>query len=205
MIVFIHGGYWRSLSKDLFSHMASGLNKVGYDVVMPNYTLCPETDIAGICKEMELFSQHLTKTYKRPLLITGHSAGGHLAAWLCQKDTLARTGSDIIGGFGISGIYDLKPMLQTSMNKDFKLDIESAAASSPFLEEPQKDIIFDAWVGGNESGEFTRQSEMFAASWHTQGASTTFIEIASANHFTAIEPLTNADSLMVKRIVGLAS
>ncbi len=205
IIVFIHGGYWRSMDKDLFSHMAKGLNEAGYDVAMPGYTLCPDNTIAGICTEIETFCQYLNKAEGRPQLITGHSAGGHLAAWLCQKDTIARTGAYIIAGFGISGVYDLRPMLQTSINDDLRLDKTSAEASNPFLEEPQKDIMFDAWVGGDESNEFIRQSEMFAASWHTQGASTTFIEIAGANHFTAIDPLTNANSLMTKRIIGLAS
>lgn len=205
LILFIHGGYWRALDKDMFSHMALGLLAHGFDVAIPSYTLCPNITIAGIGAEMEACCQHLGKNEKRPLMITGHSAGGHLAAVMCQKDKVAQIPVPVVAGLGISGVYDLTPMLHLSMNDDLKLDLKSALESSPHFATPEPGIYFDAWVGSDESGEFRRQSEDFAMKWRENSALTTYIEMAGANHFTAIEPLVDGESLLVKRITGLAS
>lgn len=204
LVLFIHGGYWRALSKDIFSHMAAGLLAHGFDVAMPSYTLSPQAKIADIGAEMELCAAFLANSEKRPLMVTGHSAGGHLAAWLCKADVAKRITQPIVGGLGISGVYDLTPLLHVSMNDDLKLNLQSALAGSPHFADPQECIAFDVWVGANESGEFLRQSEDFATKWRENGAYTAYIEIAGANHFTAIEPLLNKDSLLVKRIVALA-
>ncbi|MFK8036041.1 MAG: alpha/beta hydrolase [Hyphomicrobiales bacterium] len=205
MIVFIHGGYWRGLSKDIFSHMAAGLLENGFDVAMPSYTLCPDISVAGICDEMEACLAFLANSEKRPIMVTGHSAGGHLAAWLCKKDVAARITQPIVAGLGVSGVYDLTPLLHVSMNDDLRLDLKSALSGSPYFANPQDEVFFDVWVGANESSEFLRQSEDFSAKWRENGAYTAYIEIAGTNHFTAIEPLLNKDSLLVKRIVALAS
>lgn len=205
LMLFIHGGYWRALSKDMFSHMAGGLLEQGFDVAIPSYTLCPNISVAGICEEIETCCAFLAESEQRPLMVSGHSAGGHLAAWLCQKEVAARITQPIVAGLGISGVYDLTPLLHVSMNDDLQLDLQSALANSPHFKEPQSDSIFDVWVGANESDEFLRQSEDFSTKWREGGAHTAYIEIAGANHFTAIDPLLNKDSLLVKRIVALTS
>lgn len=205
LILFIHGGYWRALSKDSFSHMAHGLLEHGFDVAMPSYTLCPDIPLAGICQELEACCASLAESEKRPIVVSGHSAGGHLAAWLSQQEVASRISQPIVAGLGISGVYDLTPLLHVSMNDDLQLDLQSALANSPHFKEPGEDTVFDVWVGSNESSEFLRQSEDFAIKWREKHAHTAYIEIAGANHFTAIEPLFNKDSLLVKRIVTLAS
>ncbi|MEP0520807.1 MAG: alpha/beta hydrolase [Hyphomicrobiales bacterium] len=205
LILFVHGGYWRALSKDSFSHMATGLLSHGFDVAIPSYTLCPNISIAGICKELEACCAFLAACEKRPVMVSGHSAGGHLAAWLSQKEISSRITQPIVAGLGISGVYDLTPMLHVSMNEDLKLDLQSALANSPHFREPGPNTIFDVWVGSNESNEFLRQSEDFSTKWREKNAHTAYIEIAGANHFTAIDPLLDENSLLVKRIVTLAS
>tara|TARA_R110002124_G_scaffold100107_6_gene246607 strand:- start:1596 stop:2414 length:819 start_codon:yes stop_codon:yes gene_type:complete len=204
VVLFIHGGYWRGLSKDMFSHMAGGLLAHGLDVAMPNYTLCPDIGIPGIGEELKACCRFLGETEKRPLMMTGHSAGGHLAAFLCQKSSVESIPVPVIAGLGISGVYDLTAMLHVSMNVDLKLDLKTALAASPYFAAPEPGISFDAWVGSDESNEFLRQSEDFASKWRENSAHTTYIEIAGANHFTAVEPLLDQDSLLVKRIAALA-
>lgn len=204
LILFIHGGYWRALGKDMFSHMAKGLVSRGFDVAIPQYTLCPDISIAGIGAEIAACCDHLAKSEKRAMMITGHSAGGHLAALMCQKNMVEQIPVPIAAGLGISGVYDLTPMLHISINSDLKLNLKSALESSPHFAVPDPGICFDAWVGSDESSEFRRQSEDFAMKWRENAAHTTYIEMAGANHFTAIEPLTDGESLLVKRIATLA-
>jgi arylformamidase len=62
----------------------------------------------------------------------------------------------------------------------------------------------DAVVGGIESSEFLRQSKIITDAWRDAGATTRYEEIAGANHFTVLDPLTEPDSAMTRRAVELA-
>ena len=85
IVVFIHGGYWQALDGSFFSHLAGGLNAHGIDVAVPSYDLCPAVSIAEIIGEMRTASRELAKL-GRPLVVSGHSAGGHLAACMLATD-----------------------------------------------------------------------------------------------------------------------
>jgi arylformamidase len=50
-LLFIHGGYWRSLDPSLFSHMARGLNGRGLAVAVMGYDLCPNITISDIIEQ----------------------------------------------------------------------------------------------------------------------------------------------------------
>jgi len=83
-------------------------------------------------------------------------------------------------------------------------DDAEARRVSPLFWPPPKGRVFDAVVGGNESSEFLRQSKIITDMWRDAGAQTRYEEIAGANHFTVLDPLTEADSAMTKRAVALA-
>src|SRR5580698_10457379 len=85
IVVFIHGGYWQALDGSFFSHCARGLNAHGITVAVPTYDLCPSVTVADIIKQMQAAARELAKL-GRPLVISGHSAGGHLAACLLATD-----------------------------------------------------------------------------------------------------------------------
>ena len=46
--IFIHGGYWRSRDRKVFSHVAAGFNARGIAVAIPSYDLCPDVAIGDI-------------------------------------------------------------------------------------------------------------------------------------------------------------
>lgn len=205
--MFIHGGYWQRLDRSAFSHLAKGLNAHGVAVAMPSYTLCPETSISGIIDEMRRACITLWKTYRRPITVFGHSAGGHLAAcmlaskWNLIHHTLPE--DLVMSALSISGVFELAPLIGTSHNVALKLNAEQAHQASPcnwIIEPGQR---FDAWVGSEESGEFIRQSHSQAERWHMMGAVTKFQKIDNANHFTAVDQLTDPQSPMVKRLLEL--
>ncbi len=208
LAVFIHGGWWRSLEPASFSHMAAGLNAHGISVAVPGYDLCPQVGIADIIEEMRAALLLLWRTCGKRMLVYGHSAGGHLAAAMMATDWPALapgTPADLVpAGYGISGVYDLSPLTDVSMNADFRLDAAGARAVSPLYWPAPRGFAFDAAVGALESSEFLRQSRAFADAWGKAGVTTRYEEIAGTNHFTVLAPLADPRSAMVARLVALA-
>ena len=207
IVMFIHGGYWQRLDRTAFSHMASGLNARGIAVAIPSYTLCPDASIADIINEMRRACVLLHKTHDRKLVVIGHSAGGHLAACMLATDWHALSNQlpdDLVtAGVGLSGIYQLAPLIHTPINIALKLDESAAQESSPYFWMPDGLQQFDAWVGEEESSEFHRQSRELAEQWSMLGTPTRYVSRPGANHFTIIEDLADPSSTLVDRIVAL--
>jgi arylformamidase len=207
IIVFIHGGYWQALDGSWFSHCARGLNVHGIDVAIPTYELCPQVSVNDIIQQMRAVAGELARL-GRPLVISGHSAGGHLAACLLATDWPACDASlpkDLVtAAYAISGLFDLVPLVETSINKALRLDETAAKAASPLFWKPPGSGSLDALVGGNESAEYFRQSRTMVERWGAAGLITRFGIVSDANHFTAIAPLADPNSAMVQRLKELA-
>lgn len=207
IVMFIHGGYWQRLDRSAFSHMAKGLNAHGVAVAIPSYTLCPDTTISGIIDEIRRACIVLWKTYDRQIIVCGHSAGGHLAACMLATNwnRIHKSLPDdlVPAALSISGVFELAPLMETSHNEALKITSEEARSASPYNWIIDHGLRFDAWVGGDESSEFIRQSRSQAQRWQMMGANADYQEIAGANHFTAIDPLTDLNSLMVKRLLEM--
>jgi arylformamidase len=207
IVVFIHGGYWQALDGSFFSHLAGGLNAHSIDVAIPSYDLCPNVSIDEIIQQMRFASRELAKL-GRPLVISGHSAGGHLAACMLATDWRALDASlpetPVVAAYTISGLFDLPPLVKTSLNKALGLDDASAKAASPLFWKPPQRGILDAVVGGNESAEYFRQSRVIVDAWGAAGVATSFGTVPDTNHFTAIAPLADPASPMTLRLKQLA-
>ncbi len=204
VLLFIHGGYWRSLEPQTFSHLAAGLNERQVVVALAGYDLCPDVTVGSIVAQMRKACLFLWERYGRRVRVSGHSAGGHLAACMLATDW---RGFDptapenlVPAAYSISGLFDLVPFLQTSINQDLKLDEKSARSLSPLSWSAPTGSIFDAVVGSDESDEYHRQSRTIVEEWASKGVRTRYGEIVGANHFTAIDPLTDPHSPMVERI-----
>jgi arylformamidase len=207
IVVFIHGGYWQALDGSFFSHLAGGLNAHGVSVAIPSYDLCPDVTVDDIIGQMRMATRELARL-GRPLVISGHSAGGHLAACMLATDWPAFDASLpanlVIAAYAISGLFDLEPLVETSINKALHLDEATARAASPLFWNAPRRGILDAVVGENESAEYFRQSRTVVDVWGAAGVATRFGVVAGANHFTAIAPLADPDSPMVARLKQLA-
>jgi arylformamidase len=203
--MFIHGGYWRALQPSAFSQVAAGMNARGVTVALAGYDLCPQVSIAQIVDQMRQACLFLWKRSGKRILVLGHSAGGHLAACMLATDWRARGApADLVpAAMSISGLFDLAPMIETSMNADFKLDAAEAKRLSPLFWPTPAGRTFDALVGGAESPEFLRQSRSVADTWGKAGVATRYDAPAGANHFTVIQPLAEPQSAMVNRLVQL--
>jgi arylformamidase len=205
VVMFIHGGYWRSLHPSMFSAAARGLNAHGVTVALAGYDLCPDITIREMIAQIERACVFLWQRYRKRLLVIGHSAGGHLAGAVLATDWRLHGAPDdlVPSAMSISGLFDLVPMIATSMNADFRLDEAEARRVSPVHWRPPARRVLDAIVGAEESGEFLRQSRIIADRWGEGGVTTRYEAIAGANHFNVIEPLADPNSAMVKRLLEL--
>jgi arylformamidase len=206
--VFIHGGYWQARDRKEFAFTAEGCLAHGVAWAMPSYRLAPAVRIADITSDIRMFLVALHQSTGRRAVVTGHSAGGHLAAAMLATDWshIANAPADLVpAAYALSGVFELAPLLTTSYNAALRETAESAVAVSPrFGPLPPKDRWLTAAVGGAESGEFIRQSVDMAGHWSAAGIPAEAVIVPAANHFTILEDLTHPNSAMVHRIAHLA-
>ena len=192
-VVFIHGGYWRSLDKADFSFVAKPFIDAGLSVAAINYRLCPAVPISEVaedCRQALAWIIANGSTHSLPLeriALAGHSAGGHLVAMLYATDWHQRQCDVdcIVGGMALSGVYDLEPLIQCSMNAELKLNHHTARAASPIKLESTLTVPLYLAVGANESQAFRTQSRQLSAAW--PHICETPEEVANANHFTVVD------------------
>lgn len=197
LAAFLHGGYWQALDKGWFSGLAPALNAQGVSLAIPSYDLCPDVTLAEILDQVAAAVDRLTREVARPALVFGHSAGGHMAAWLLAEGRVDRA-------VAYSGVFELEPLLETRLNGGLRLDVPTARALSPRFRIPPAGTVLDCRVGGDESAEFLRQSRDMAAAWAAGGVTTRYVALEGLNHFTVLDPLFDPASAEAARLVELA-
>lgn len=222
LIVFVHGGYWMRLGRELFSHFANGATARGWCVAMPSYDLCPAVGIAEISRQIATAVQDAIEqcgNESKPIRLIGHSAGGHLVTRLVSKqfttDTKNGARPDDTGCLlpdavldnidhvvSVSGLHDLRPLLQTTMNTTLGINASTALSESPALLAPAAVMPVTCWVGADELAEFKRQTALLANIWKGFGTPTDAIAEPAKNHFNVIEGLAVASSPLVSKLLA---
>ncbi len=204
LLMFIHGGYWRSLDKRDFSFVAPAFTRAGVTVVIPNYALCPSVTVEYIVKQMlqaTAWSFRNGVNFGAPrgrIYVAGHSAGGHLATMMLAS--LWRVYSAdlpehiVKAGLSISGLYDLTEIVRTpSINNDVRLTKAAAIKLSPTnYPPPSPDVRLFTAVGANENEGFHVQNRMIGAAW--QAVHDGDVLCPGANHFTVLDRLIDPGS-----------
>ncbi len=210
VVVFIHGGYWRSMDKKDHAFVVPTWTEAGACVVVPNYDLCPSVPLTEIVMQMVRALawtwHHIARHGGDPgrISVAGHSAGGHLAAMMlaCQWDRYdpALPRHLVTRALSISGLFDLEPMRRTpSLQESLRLTPDQVRRASPALlpAPPQGQLV--SVVGGSESMEFLRHNEMIRRAWGP--ARVPVCEaLPGLNHFSVVEALTQPGH----RLQGLA-
>jgi arylformamidase len=207
LLVFIHGGYWRSRDKSDFSYLAPAFVRRGVTLAIPNYGLCPAVGVEDIVKQNLLAIAWLWHYGARygvnpgRLYVAGHSAGGHLTAMMLAARWdryMPELPYNLVkGALAISGIYDLEPLVKAPfVNADLKLDQALARKLSPVNIPPATTAPLHTAVGGEESEEFKRQNALIARTWRYAFAGD--IPMPGCNHLTVLEQLAVPESALFK-------
>jgi arylformamidase len=215
LLIFIHGGYWRSNEKTNYGFIAEPITARGGALAAINYGLAPETPVARIVEQVRaavvwLHGKAEKGRFDRNRIhVAGHSAGGHLAAELAATDWPAYgLPSDVIkSAVPISGLFDLAPLLQTSINDDLRLDAESARLCSPLHRLPLAGTALTVAVGAGETDEFVRQSRDYAEACRAAGLDCDFLSLAELNHYTVLNAFLSPETALTRAVLvrmGLA-
>lgn len=194
VFVYMHGGYWRRLSKDYFGFIAEPFVRAGAAVAVLNYALAPIVTLDEIVREMRealaWLHAHVRRANGDPARIYagGHSAGGQLAGMLAGTAWSERSlPADLIKGVvGISGLYDLEPVRLSNVNEWLRLDGDAAERNSPIHHLPAVPTPLLAVVGGKETSEFQRQTLDFARAWGAAGPHADARVLEGLNHYDIV-------------------
>ena len=189
LVVFIHGGYWLKFDRSFWSHLAAGPQARGWAVAMPSYTLAPQARIAAITAQVARAVDAAAERVAGPIVIAGHSAGGHLAARMAAPEVGLGSRERVRRVVPISPVADLRPMMLTAMNADLRIDDAEAEAESPTLLPRPPGADVHVWVGGAERPAFIEQAGALARAW-----SVALTVDPGRNHFDVIEGLERPDS-----------
>jgi len=204
LIVFIHGGYWLESDKSDWSHLAKGAVSSGFAVAMPSYTQCPDIRIAGIVREVGAAIEKVAAMVDGPLMLTGHSAGGHLASRMVTTSTplAADVAKRIRQVVSISGLHDLRPLMRTGMNSALAIDEAEAQAESPALLRPLDGTRITCWAGGGERSEFLRQNALLANIWTGLGATTSCVVEPDRHHYDIVDGLADPAHALTRTLIS---
>jgi acetyl esterase/lipase len=194
-LVFIHGGYWQRNTREDFAAFAEGIMTHGWSAAMVGYSLAPDVPLQAIVGEIGQALDWLGQNGARhgladgPIVVSGWSAGGHLAA-------MALTHPRVAAGLAISGVYELAPIGETYLDEKLRLTDEEIATLSP-LRLPVVPKPLAIAYGTSELPALVADSRDLHARRHAAGAPGALLPIAGADHFSILEELRRPDGALV--------
>lgn len=188
LLVFVHGGYWLACGREDYSHLAAGAVARGWACALPSYTLAPEARIATMTGEIAQAVQAAAAMVPGPVVVTGHSAGGHLSARMACADL----GLQVARVVPISPLADLAPLMQTDMNATLKIDAAEAERESPARLTLRAGTQAHVWVGGQERPVFLWHARTLSENWACP-----WTVDPGKHHFDVIDGLTDPNSALV--------
>ncbi|MDA0702002.1 MAG: alpha/beta hydrolase [Proteobacteria bacterium] len=205
--LFIHGGYWRAMDKLDFAFPAPGFIEAGIAYAALGYPLAPEVSLdeilASTHRAMNWIFDHAAELTidETRIIVSGHSAGGHLAAMLRADAVL---GPKLRGTVAISGLYDLEPIRLSYLNADLDLDAKEARRVSPIRFPPPQGGGAVLAVGGKESDEYHRQQTDYHKILIAEGIAAESIDLPGQDHFSILQALARPGEVVFDAVAGFA-
>lgn len=214
VFVFVHGGYWRALSKDVSAFVAPALHDAGAVVVVLDYALAPAVTLTHIVDQIR---RAIAWVYASigdfggdpdRIVVCGSSAGGHLVGMLLAGGWHDRYGvpaTAMVGALMLSGLFDITPLLHTHVNEWMRLDHATAIANSPLFQLPQATPATTLFAvhGEHEPAGFIEQSRRYAREWITRGGTATYASIPERNHFDVVIDLQRPGTQVYRAAASL--
>ena len=206
LFVFIHGGFWRALDRRVFSFIAEHYVKAGIAVAMVGYELAPAVKLSHIVDQA---ADALACLYRRAdelgfdtrrVSVSGHSAGGHLAAMVSAVPPASLGGHPLVCVVPVSGVFSLAPLLLTSVNHDVRMTPDDALRLSPSAMERFHTGEFIVAVGENETNGFIGQSRDFVETAQAKGAKAALEMVPGRMHFDVLEDLARPELPLFQRV-----
>ncbi|MGE0796672.1 MAG: alpha/beta hydrolase [Lautropia sp.] len=211
LLVFIHGGYWRALEKDIFSFIAEPYAARGMAVAMLGYDLAPAVTLPEIVAETESAMRWLAASAASlgirsdGVVLAGHSAGGHLCGVLAGRTAGELGGLEVAAIVGLSGIYDLHPLLRASMNRDVRMTRADCDGLSPMAFERFCAQRFLLAVGALETLGFKQQTQRFADRLATLGHPSQVAIVPGRTHFDLLDEFADPGSTLFASTLALTA
>lgn len=213
LLLYIHGGYWQRGDKKLYSFITKAFLEHGVSVAIMNYNLTPSVRLGQISHQIKKAiswcykNSDELKFSKDKITVSGHSAGGHLTAMMMATnwpDYDQQLPINLIKhGLLISGIFELEPLVHTTINAGPQMDIPEAITESPIFIPPVTNAPLLLVYGGGESSEFHRQSNDYAAKFQTTDRKIEVYETPDVDHFDELDCLADKDTVFFQKSLQL--
>lgn len=206
--VFLHGGYWMALSRDVSSFMARGLCEQGVATVVPDYTLAPRASLEEIVRQVRASVAWVHRHGRdhgldpERIVVAGSSAGGHLTGMTMVggwQEPLGLPEDVVKAAMPISGLFDIRPITRVYVNDAVRLDLERAAALSPALLPARYRCPAVFAVAENDGEGFLEQSRSFQPEWG-EGE---LLVVPGRDHFDVVLDLADPGSRIGAALLGL--
>ena len=195
LLIFLHGGYWMAFGRETWSHLAAGAVARGWACAMPSYTLAPAVRIAGITAEVARACAVAAEAVPGvPVVVTGHSAGGHLSARMGCADQAVPGLRRVVP---VSPLGELAPLMETEMQDALRLDGPECAMESPARLARASGVECHVWVGGHERPAFLWQARHLSEEWDCP-----WTVDPGRHHFDVIDGLTDPGSALMRACLG---
>jgi arylformamidase len=190
LLVFVHSRYWLRFDREMWSHLAAGAVARGWACAIPSYTLAPEARISAMTKEIASAVEVAASFVAGPLVVTGHSAGGHLSARMgCADVSLSTVVKRVVP---ISPLADLEPISLAAMHADLRLDPAEIANESPARLSLRHAVQSHVWVWAQERPAFLWQARLLSEAW-----SCPWTPESGRHHFDVTDGLTEPASALL--------
>lgn len=206
-VLFIHGGYWRALSRHHSAFLAPMLAGQGVATAVPDYTLAPAASLSEITRQMRAALAYLWANGpdlgidRERIVVAGSSAGGHLAAALAMPGWQADFGlpeRPVHGLLPISGLFDLAPLAASHIDGWMRFTPAEIADLSPIRRLPAPPVPTVVALGGHEAAGFGRNARAYA-----QAVGAPVLSVAGRNHFDVILDLCAPQTELSQALLGL--
>lgn len=193
VVVFVHGGYWMAFGRESWSHLAAGPLAFGWAVAMPSYTLAPGAHISDMTQEIAAACRAVSAEIGGPMVVTGHSAGGHLSARMgCADIDLPKVRRVV----PISPLAELGPLMATQMNEKLRLTEAECASESPARLALRQGVSAHVWVGAAERPAFLMQARTLSEEWDCPWTAD-----PDRHHFDVIDAMADPHSKLVEALL----